>query len=184
MRWSSLFVPTGFLVSRRTFRKHQTSQFRLQDFHLLWLTFPSHSSIKSFGIAYQVPPIALVTTFGIVVTFFSSPYWDISIRVVSPTLRYTKPSTWWVFPFGFPRIVAYLQLPVAFRRSSRPSSPSSAKASTVRPLFLNLFLKIYISCKFLRISNSTKFYLIFKDLFQKPKSLKAIYDNMQNIFLV
>ena len=52
----------------------------------------------------------------------------------------------------------------------------------MRPLFLNLFLKIYISCKFLRISNSTKFYLIFKDLFQKPKSLKAIYDNMQNTF--
>ena len=52
----------------------------------------------------------------------------------------------------------------------------------MRPLFLNLFLKIYILCKFLRISNSTKFYLIFKDLFQKPKSLKAIYDNMQNTF--
>ena len=41
---------------------------------------------------------------------------------------------------------------------------------------LTFFLKIYILCKFLGLSNSTKFYLIFKDLFQKPKSLKAIYD--------
>ncbi len=54
----------------------------------------------------------------------------------------------------------------------------------MRPLFLNLFLKIYILCKFLRISNSTKFYLIFKDLFQKPKSLKAIYDYYVEYFLV
>ena len=46
----------------------------------------------------------------------------------------------WVFPFGYLRNVAYLQLHEAFRRSSRPSSPSSASASTVRPLFLNLFL--------------------------------------------
>ena len=171
-------------MSRRTSCVLTWLQFRLQGFHLLRPSFPKRSSIIILSYVHQVPPISLVTTFGIVVTFFSSPYWDISIRVVSPTLRYTKPSTWWVFPFGFPRIVAYLQLPVAFRRSSRPSSPSSAKASTVRPLFLNLFLKIYILCKFLRISNSTKFYLIFKDLFQKPKSLKAIYDEYAEYFLV
>ena len=96
--------------------------------------------------------------------------------MVSPRLLYAISSIWRVFPFGFLWIVDYLHLPRAFRRSSRPSSPSSAKASTVRPFFLNLFLKIYILCKFLRISNSTKFYLIFKDLFQKPKSLEAIYD--------
>ena len=28
----------------------------------------------------------------------------------------TKPSTWWVPPFGYLRIVEYLLLPVAFRR--------------------------------------------------------------------
>ena len=36
-------------------------------------------------------------------------------------------------PFGYLRINAYVQLPEAFRRYSRPSSPISAKAFTVRP---------------------------------------------------
>ena len=46
-------------------------------------------------------------------------------------------STCWVPPFGNPWIIAYLQLPKAYRRLSRPSSAPSAKAFTVRPLFLN-----------------------------------------------
>ena len=40
---------------------------------------------------------------------------------------------WWVPPFGNLRIIAYLQLPEAYRCSSRPSSASSAKASAMRP---------------------------------------------------
>jgi hypothetical protein len=36
-------------------------------------------------------------------------------------------------PFGHPRVKAYLQLTEAYRSLSRPSSPSRAKASTVRP---------------------------------------------------
>ena len=40
-------------------------------------------------------------------------------------------------PFGYLWILAYLQLPKAFRCSSRPSSAPSAKAFTVRPLLLN-----------------------------------------------
>ena len=40
-------------------------------------------------------------------------------------------------PFGYLRIKAYLQLPEAFRCSSRPSSAPSAKAFTVRPYLLN-----------------------------------------------
>ena len=74
----------------------------------------------------------------------------------------------WVCPFGFLRIVAYLQLPEAFRRSSRPSSPSSAKASTVRPFFLNLFLFF------------DYFYLIFKDpLFSE----KFILLNLSKLYM-
>ena len=46
---------------------------------------------------------------------------------------------YWVAPFGNLRINAYLQLPGAYRRSSRPSSAPSAKASTVRPYSLNLW---------------------------------------------
>ena len=49
-----------------------------------------------------------------------------------PVLRYR------VSPFGYPRIYARLQLPVAFRRWPRPSSPSGAKASTIRPFYLDL----------------------------------------------
>ena len=37
----------------------------------------------------------------------------------------------WVPPFGDPRIKAYSQLPEAYRRLSRPSSPVVAKASTI-----------------------------------------------------
>ena len=39
----------------------------------------------------------------------------------------------WVFPFGNLRIKEYLPLPEAYRSLSRPSSPTDAKASTVRP---------------------------------------------------
>lgn len=40
---------------------------------------------------------------------------------------------YWVSPFGNLRINAYVRLPEAYRSLSRPSSPVSAKASTVRP---------------------------------------------------
>ena len=37
-----------------------------------------------------------------------------------------------VAPFGNPRIKAYLQLPVVYRRLSRPSSAARTKAFSVR----------------------------------------------------
>ena len=40
---------------------------------------------------------------------------------------------YWIPPFGNLRIFAYVQLPEAYRCSSRPSSASSAKASAMRP---------------------------------------------------
>ena len=43
------------------------------------------------------------------------------------TIQYLKIR--WVFPFGNLRILVYSQLPGAYRSVSRPSSPSSAKAS-------------------------------------------------------
>src|SRR5690606_23218886 len=45
----------------------------------------------------------------------------------------TRSSNEWVTPFGDLRIDAYLQLPEAYRCSSRPSSAPDAKASTVCP---------------------------------------------------
>ena len=48
MRWSSLFVPTGFLVSCRTFWWLHIPWFRLQGSNLLCLSFPKHSTIKIY----------------------------------------------------------------------------------------------------------------------------------------
>ena len=77
----------------------------------------------------------------------------------------TNSSNWWVAPFGDLRVLVYLQLTVAFRCSSRPSSAPSAKASTVHSFFLNLT----------NIYTFDKYYSIFKDLlfFWKTKSFKT-----------
>ncbi len=45
-----------------------------------------------------------------------------------------------VSPFGYRRVTGYLLLTAAFRSLSRPSSALSAKASTLRPFLLNLFI--------------------------------------------
>ena len=50
----------------------------------------------------------------------------------------------WVSPFRYPRIRAYLQLPVAFRSLSRLSSALSAKASTLRSFQLNLLTRVRV----------------------------------------
>ena len=42
-----------------------------------------------------------------------------------------------VSPFGYRRLTGYLLLPAAFRSLSRPSSASSAKASTMRSFLLD-----------------------------------------------
>jgi hypothetical protein len=59
-------------------------------------------------------------------------------------------------PFGYLRIHVRLQLPVAFRCLPRPSSPPGAKASPVRPLYLDLFLRalrtLSLSCLNLSVS--------------------------------
>ena len=81
----------------------------------------------------QAHPISLATTLGISVDFFSCSYLDVSVRRVRLRalwiharimLKHGVPS------FGHPRINARCQLPGAFRRLPRPSSPVIAKAST------------------------------------------------------
>ena len=42
-------------------------------------------------------------------------------------------SIYWVSPFGNHRIIASYQLPGAYRRFARPSSPTSPKAFTISP---------------------------------------------------
>lgn len=83
-------------------------------------------------------PVSLAATQGIAFAFSSSGYLDVSVPRVALHALWIQ--AWillhyeqWVPPFGHLRIDAYLQLPEAFRCSSRPSSAPSAKASTVRP---------------------------------------------------
>ncbi len=69
-----------------------------------------------------------------------------SLRLPSLTLTVNdNTSRYWVPPFGYLRIIAYLLLPEAFRGSSRPSSASSAKAFTMRPFLLDLFQVEFLS---------------------------------------
>ena len=79
-------------------------------------------------------PLSLATTYGISVDFFSSGYLDISVHQVrfqQLCIHCRIPASGWVSPFGHYRIKACCQLPDTFRRLPRPSSPLTAKASTV-----------------------------------------------------
>ena len=82
----------------------------------------------------QASPRSLATTCGISVDFFSSGYLDVSVRRVRSTLPiYSAEGT---PKGGFPHSDIFgskliCQLPEAFRRLSRPSSPVVAKASTM-----------------------------------------------------
>ena len=124
--------------------------FRLQDFHLLWFHFPLNSTIHKFYNSYiEVLQPQSEDWFGLLP--FRSPLLRESIflsfplvtkmfqfaRLLSLSLcihdRITAHYYCWVPPFGNLRIKAYLQLPEAYRCSSRPSSASSAKASAMRP---------------------------------------------------
>ena len=109
----------------------------------------SHTLRLSFVVPYAVQtpkvllpsvwplPLSLATTQGISVDVFSSPYLDVSVQAVPSVylwIQYTVTGldSSRVSPFGYPRITACFRLPVAFRRSLRPSSAPSAKASPLR----------------------------------------------------
>ena len=70
---------------------------------------------------------SLATTWEITLVFFSSAYLDVSVQQVRLRINTDIPtSSGWVAPFGNLRIIAYLQLPEAYRSLSRPSSPLRA----------------------------------------------------------
>ena len=106
----------------------------------------SHTLQLNFVVPYVVrtpkvllPPVwplprSLATTKGISVDVFSSPYLDVSVQAVPSVYLWIQHTVTGldssrVSPFGYPRITACFRLPVAFRRSLRPSSAPSAKAS-------------------------------------------------------
>ena len=127
--------------------------FRVRVFHALWMAFPGpfrypsqmpYGSPKPHGMNPMVwaLPRSLAATDGIIVIFSSSGYLDVSVRrVPSARLwihRTVTCSARRVSPFRHPRIIAYVQLPAAFRSLSRLSSAPSARASALCPTMLNL----------------------------------------------
>ena len=108
--------------------------FRVRGYHPVSPDFPDRST-RPFAKDCKAVSRSLAATKEISVDFFSSRYLDVSVpwvRLKYLCIQYlitVKNS--WVFPFGNPRIKAYYQLPEAYRRFSRPSSPSTAKASAL-----------------------------------------------------
>ena len=100
----------------------------------------------------QASPISLATTFGISVDFCSSAYLDVSVQQVRSTHpMYSGEGT---LAGGFPhseipgsKLVC--QLPEAYRRLPRPSSPVIAKASTICAYSLDHITpnRLAVSCR-------------------------------------
>ena len=83
----------------------------------------------------------------------------------------------WVSPFGYPWIIAYVQLPAAFRSLSRPSSAPDAKAFPLRPLQLDLLWFSFELCKL--SYRSSKLLLLPVHFF-----LKSTFHNTLRFFYV
>ena len=142
--------PPGFTCPAVLWIRLGFSAFRLRDSHSLWCAFPYTSTrLPQYRNVVRTPrillpsvwpvPRSLATTDGISVDVFSSPYLDVSVQAVPPVhlwIQYTVTGldSDRVSPFGYPRIIACFRLPVAFRRSLRPSSAPSAKAFPLRSL--------------------------------------------------
>ena len=94
-----------------------------QPSHAVLLTSLIHVTVLTpsvFLLLVWPLPLSLATTSGISVDFFSSPDLDVSVQAV--TLIYLciqymmiRHDSNRIAPFGNPRIVAHLRLPVAYR---------------------------------------------------------------------
>ncbi len=137
--------------------------FRLRASHPLWTAFPCRSAKLLHRCAGPYPgnperlpvwppPRSLATTSGISVDVFSSPYLDVSVQAVPRVRLFDSPHADRVLlcrvsPFGYPRIDAYVPLPVAFRSLSRPSSAPDAKAFPLCSFSLDLRRKKLAPCR-------------------------------------
>ena len=82
-------------------------------------------------------PRSLATTYGISFDFSSRSYLDVSVQIVPHvhlfySMHVDRVLLYRVSPFGNLRIIAYVQLPEAYRSLSRPSSAPDAKAFPLR----------------------------------------------------
>ena len=107
--------------------------FHVRGYHPLWRHFPEPST-KMHATSWATPR-SLAATYGISVDFFSYGYLDVSVpRVRLRTLCIQVRMTTEVagFPHSdIPGSKSVCRLPEAFRRLPRPSSPLTAKASTM-----------------------------------------------------
>ena len=113
---------------------------RLRGYHPLWRAFPGHFGFPREGAAWPTTPhpptvsrggsvwavpLSLAATQGIPFGFFSSPYWDVSVRGVPAPCR-ERPTGLTPMgrevPFGDPGIYGCVRLPRAYRSLPRPSS--------------------------------------------------------------
>ena len=126
-----------------------------------WLSHAPVGLPMPFGYISTIPqrgpyPVN-IATYGFASSTFARHYsqnlgWFLFLRVLrcfsspgSPRNAMDSRYVPWLFimgvsPFGNPRIEAYLQLPVAYRSLSRPSSAPDAKAFTLCSLSLELSL--------------------------------------------
>ena len=134
----------------------EPTRFRLQDYHLLWSAFPGSSTSVLVGNSPALrrpdpatPPHASVLGFRLIPVrspllgesnFLSLPRGTEMSHFppLAPTRlciqrAVTGHDSRRVPPFGHPRVEACLRLTEAYRSLPRPSSPTRAKASTVRP---------------------------------------------------
>ena len=129
----------------------------LQGYHLLWRYFPGSFDFGVWSRLQALQPRCRLNDIGLGYSPFARHYLGnhccfLFLRVLrcfsspgSLSLRSDRSSTCRVSPFGNLRINACLQLPVAYRSLPRPSSPSHAKASTMRSYLLkpNFFTGTY-----------------------------------------
>ena len=124
--------------------------FRLQDYHLLWFSFPEIFCYKITVHVTVLQPRFCRNKTGLGFSPFARHYLGnhyyflflCLLRCFSsagqlPLSTDFRPSTGKVSPFGNLRIEGYLHLPAAYRSLSRPSSPLRAKAFAVRPYLLS-----------------------------------------------
>ena len=91
--------------------------------HPVQLTFQIHVTVRTpkvLLLSVWPLPLSLATTSGISFDFSSSGYLDVSVPQVPLVYLFDSVNDPWFFTMGVPtfgylRLIAYLQLPVAFR---------------------------------------------------------------------
>ena len=111
--------------------------FRVRGYHPVSPDFPDRST-RSLAKECKAVSRSLAATEEISVDFFSSRYLDVSVPWVRLPLQKERDTPKGGFPHSeIPGSKLVCQLPEAYRRLPRPSSPSTAKASTVRACSLD-----------------------------------------------